>query len=84
MAIVPFFFAGSLFPISALPSWLEAVARVVPLTHALALSRYGLDPQSGVQALHNIRAALSLGVIGLYALVAFRVAVRLFAKSGTS
>jgi ABC-type multidrug transport system permease subunit len=54
VAIEPFVFAGSLFPISALPRWLEAVARVLPLTHAVALFRYGLDPQSGVRALHNI------------------------------
>ena len=41
VAIVPFFFAGSLFPITALPGFLTAFARVLPLTHALALMRYG-------------------------------------------
>ena len=34
LAIVPWFFAGSLFPISALPSALTAFAKVLPLTHA--------------------------------------------------
>jgi len=92
IAIVPYFFAGSLFPITSLPHWLEAAAKVLPLTHALALFRYGLTGHSGVQALHNIwglhsataMAFLSLGVVVLYSLVAFRAALRLFTKAGTS
>src|SRR5262249_42787548 len=52
VAIVPWFLAGSLFPISALPQGLNWVARGLPLTHGLALVRWGLlhDPA----ALHNI------------------------------
>ncbi|HYA45892.1 MAG TPA: ABC transporter permease [Acidimicrobiales bacterium] len=81
VAIVPFFFAGSLFPITALPGWLDDIAKVLPLTHALALFRYGLTSTSGARALHNIwgmtsvpaMAALSLGVIALYAVVAFNL-----------
>jgi len=42
IAIVPRFLAGSLFPISALPSFLTWIAKFLPLTHALALVRYGL------------------------------------------
>jgi hypothetical protein len=42
IAIVPWFLAGSLFPISALPAFLTWFARFLPLTHALALVRYGL------------------------------------------
>ena len=42
IAIVPWFFAGSLFPISALPGFLAWFAKFLPLTHALALVRYGL------------------------------------------
>jgi ABC-2 type transport system permease protein len=91
VAIIPFFFAGSLFPISALPAWLEAVAKVLPLTHALALFRYGLTPPSGVQALHNIwgmssapaMATLSMGVLAIYTLATFVGAIRLFNKAGT-
>ena len=47
IAIVPWFLAGSLFPITSLPVVLEWVARFLPLTHALALMRYGLlgDPR---------------------------------------
>ena len=92
VAIVPFFFAGSLFPITSLPHWLGAVAKVLPLTHALALFRYGIAGPSGVRALHNIwglhsamaMAALSLLVLVAYATVAFAGAIRLFAKAGTS
>jgi ABC-2 type transport system permease protein len=92
VAIIPFFFAGSLFPITALPNWLDAIAKVLPLTHALALFRYGLTNTSGAQALHNIwgmgnvttMAALSLAVIAAYTVAAFGGAVRLFTKAGTS
>jgi ABC-2 type transport system permease protein len=92
IAIVPYFFAGSLFPITALPHWLDGAAKALPLTHALALFRYGLTGPGGVQALHNIwglhsataMAVLSLGVVVLYSVVAFQVALRLFSKAGAS
>ncbi len=93
IAIVPFFFAGSLFPITSLPSWLADVAKILPLTHALALFRYGLTPANGgAQALHSIwgmsnataMAALSILVVGLYAVVLMAGAIRLFTKQGTS
>ncbi|HWE71170.1 MAG TPA: ABC transporter permease [Acidimicrobiales bacterium] len=90
-AIVPFFFAGSLYPIVSLPHWLTDVARVLPLTHALAIFRYGLTAH-GSQALHDIwgmsnateMAALSLGVLAVYAVVIYTGAVRVFTRSGTS
>jgi ABC-2 type transport system permease protein len=52
IAIVPWFLAGSLFPISALPGFLEWFAKLLPLTHTLALVRYGLLGDS--TGLHNI------------------------------
>jgi len=92
VAIVPFFFAGSLFPITSLPHWLGAVAKVLPLTHALALFRFGIAGPSGVRALHNIwglhsapaMAVLSFGVLVAYAVLVGTGALRLFAKAGTS
>jgi ABC-2 type transport system permease protein len=92
VAIVPFFFAGSLFPITSLPNWLDAIAKVLPLTHALALFRYGLTPTSGARALHNIwglssvptMAVLSMAVLALFTVITFAGAVRLFTKAGTS
>jgi hypothetical protein len=67
------------------------VAKVLPLTHALALFRYGLTPTSGVRALHNIwglhntteMAVLSLLVLVAYAVIVFAGAIRLFTKAGT-
>lgn len=95
IAIVPFFFAGSLYPIISLPHWLTYIARVLPLTHALALFRYGLTgvgSQSGGQALRNIwgmnneaaMAALSLLVVVVFAVVIVAAALRLFARAGSS
>src|SRR6201987_3235826 len=53
VAILPFFLAGALYPIGAMPGPLTAAAQVLPLTHALALMRYGLiDPRG--QGLHDI------------------------------
>jgi ABC-2 type transport system permease protein len=88
VAIVPFFFAGSLFPISALPGFLTAFARVLPLTHALALMRYGLLDHNA-SGLHDIwgmsdttgMAALSLAVVAAFAIVLTLVAVRTFTRS---
>lgn len=88
VAIVPWFFAGSLFPISVLPGFLDGFAKVLPLTHALAVVRYGL---LGTRAsgLHDIwgmtdataMAALSLGVVALFAVLGTVLAVRSFARS---
>jgi ABC-type multidrug transport system permease subunit len=88
IAIVPFFFAGSLFPITALPSALAGFARVLPLTHALALMRYGLlnDNASGLHDIWGMSnatamATLSLIVVAAYAAVIGTIALRVFSKS---
>jgi ABC-2 type transport system permease protein len=91
LAILPFFFAGALFPISAMPGALTAIAKLLPLTHALALLRYGFIDQSG-KGLHDIwgmsnvttEAWLSLGVVALFALALSVVAVRVFSRSAVS
>jgi ABC-type polysaccharide/polyol phosphate export permease len=88
LAIVPFFFAGSLFPITALPAFLTGFARVLPLTHALAVMRYGLLDHNP-SGLHDIwgmtnagdMAALSLAVVAAFAIVLTAVAVRAFKRS---
>src|SRR5207244_2390686 len=85
IAIVPWFFAGSLFPISALPGGLTAFAKVLPLTHALALMRYGLVDHQG-SGLHDIwgmadparMAALSLAVLVAFAAGITAVSIRAF------
>lgn len=87
IAIVPWFLAGSLFPISALPSFLAWFAKILPLTHGLALVRYGLLGDS--TGLHNIwgmanttaMAGLSLGVVALFSALLSVAAVRTFSRS---
>jgi len=85
VAIVPFFFAGSFFPISALPAGLTVISKLLPITHVLALVRYGLVDRSGA-GLHDIwgmsnttaMASLSLGVVALFAVALTAAAIRTF------
>jgi len=87
IAIVPWFLAGSLFPIGALPGFLTWFAKVLPLTHALALVRYGLLGDSGglhdIWSMHSITAmaALSLTVVAAFAAVLTAVSIRVFNRS---
>ena len=87
IAIVPWFFAGALFPISALPGALTVVAKFFPLTHALAVMRYGLvDHQgTGLNAIWNmsnptLEAFLSLAVVLVFAVGITAVSIRAFAR----
>lgn len=88
VAILPFFFAGALYPIGAMPGALTAFAKVLPLTHALALIRYGLVDPSG-QGLHAIwgagnltlEALASLAVVALFAVALTAIAIRVFSRS---
>ena len=87
VAIVPWFLAGSLFPITAMPGFLTWFAKFLPLTHGLALMRYGL--LGDTSGLHNIwgmhdaaaMAALSVGVVGAFAALAGVAAVRVFSRT---
>ena len=88
VAILPWFLAGSLFPITALPGWLAAVARILPTTHTLALLRYGVLGHGGT-GLHDIwgigsstaDAALSLLVLAGWAALATAASIRVFKRS---
>ncbi len=88
LAILPFFFAGALYPIAAMPGALTTIAKFMPLTHALALMRYGLVDPSG-KGLHQIwgsgnttvQAWLSLAVVALFAAALTAVSIRVFSKS---
>ena len=87
IAILPWFFAGALFPIAALPGALTTFAKFLPLTHALALVRYGLLGDS--TGLHNIwklhdtagMASLSLLVVALFASALTLLSIRVFNRS---
>jgi ABC-2 type transport system permease protein len=86
IAIVPWFLAGSLFPITALPVVLEWIARFLPLTHTLALMRYGLlgDPH-GLEAIWRgsdptAMAVLSLAVVAAFAIALTAASIRVFTR----
>ena len=88
VALLPWFFAGSFFPISALPAGLAGFAKVLPLTHALALLRYGLvDPKGS--GLHDIwgmtnvaaMACMSLAVVIAFAVAMVTLSIRVFTRT---
>lgn len=91
VAILPFFLAGALFPIGAMPGFLTAIARFLPLTHALALMRYAFVDPTG-KGLHDIwgmsnvalEASLSLAVVALFAAGMTALSIRLFSRSAVS
>jgi ABC-2 type transport system permease protein len=87
IAILPWFLAGALFPITALPGFLTWVAKFLPLTHGLALMRYGLRGDgTGLHAIWGLSdptamAALSLAVVGAFALLLTAASIRVFSRS---
>jgi ABC-2 type transport system permease protein len=88
VAILPFFLAGALFPIGAMPGALATVAKFMPLTHTLALLRYAFADPSG-RGLHDIwgmsnvttEAWLSVAVIAVFAAAMTAIAIRVFTRS---
>jgi ABC-2 type transport system permease protein len=91
VAILPFFFAGALYPISAMPGALATIAKFLPLTHTLALLRYGLIDPHG-QGLHAIwgagnpttQALASLAVVAAYAAALTAIAIRAFTRAAVN
>ena len=89
IAIVPWFLAGSLFPISALPELLTWITKFLPLTHGLAVMRYGL--LGDASGLHNIwgahdataMATLSLLVVAAFATLMVSIAIRTFTRAAS-
>jgi len=88
VAILPFFLAGALFPIGAMPDFLTWIAKFMPLTHALALMRYAFVDPTG-KGLHDIwgsgnvtvHAWLSLAVIAAFAAALTAISIRAFSRS---
>ena len=91
VAILPFFLAGALFPIGAMPAFLTTIAKFIPLTHVLALMRYAFVDPSG-RGLHDIwgmsnvtaEAWLSLAVVAVFAAAFTALSIRLFTRSAVS
>ena len=91
IAIVPWFFAGSLFPITALPTGLADVAKVLPWTHALAVMRYGLvgGSSSGLDSIWGSlspswSAAASLAVVVGFSITLLALATQVFRRSAVA
>ncbi len=88
VAILPFFLAGALYPIGAMPGALSMIAKFLPLTHALAVMRYAFVDPSG-KGLHDIwgmsnvtvEAWLSLAVVAAFAAALTVISVRVFSRS---
>ena len=86
IAIAPWYFAGSLFPISSLPTVLAFLAKLLPLTHAIALMRYGLVGNAA--SLHDIwgmtdptaMAVASAAVVVVSAAALTALSVRVFTR----
>src|SRR3989449_10752530 len=87
ISIVPWFLAGSLFPISALPGFLAWFAKFLPLTHGLALVRYGLlGDSSGLHSIWSMHSAttmatLSLAVVAFFAAALMVISIRAFNRA---
>jgi ABC-2 type transport system permease protein len=88
LALVPWFFAGSFFRITSMPIGLTWLARVLPVTHALALMRYGLVDRRGtglhdLWGLHNttVMAGLSFVVVAAFASAMLAISVRVFTRT---
>src|SRR5260370_35546662 len=88
IALVPWFFAGSFFPISAMPAALTVFAKLLPVTHALALMRYGLV-DGRATGLHDIwgmsstpaMAALIATVLVRFAAGMLALSIRVFQRA---
>jgi len=91
VALLPWFLAGSFFPISAMPAGLTVIAKILPVTHALALMRYGLVDHDG-RGLHDIwgmtnttaMAFLSLVVVAVSAAAVLALSTRVFTRAAIS
>lgn len=87
IAIVPWFLASSLFPISALPGFLTWFAKFLSLTHGQALVRYGLVRNRGglhdIWGMHGatVMATLSRGLVTAFAAALTVISIRVFDRS---
>ena len=91
IAIVPWFFAGSLFPISVLPKGLAIFAKILPGTHALALMRHGLTggPADGLTAIWGVHAGTasefaSFAIVAVFTAGLLLMSARVFRRSAVA
>ncbi len=79
-----FLLGGALYPVSVLPDWLQGIAAVLPVTHAVAAARKVLLDGAGYADVGFELAVLAgfAAGFGLLALFALRWAVRLAREGG--
>ncbi len=75
VGVTPFFLAGTLFPISALPAGFEQFSLTLPWTHAVAVMRYGLmeGTDSGLSEIWGNHSEAMMAAFSLAALIGFTV-----------
>jgi lipooligosaccharide transport system permease protein len=68
LGIVPLFlFSGTFFPITQLPGWLQLVARITPLYHAVALSRALVLGRIGLaSSLEHVAYLVVMSAVGIF------------------
>lgn len=78
-------FGGVLFPTSMLPSWIQNLARLVPLNPALEGMRFALLQGYGLKQLQDIVISLSLfsAILLGAGILGFNAAVQMGRKSGS-
>jgi lipooligosaccharide transport system permease protein len=69
-----FLLSGVFFPLQGMPEWVQIGARLLPLTHAVAIVRPLMTGQDPTQV------ALHLSVLIAYAAGGFLLAIRLFRR----
>jgi ABC-2 type transport system permease protein len=69
--------SGYIFPIEAMPEWLQAVSYLIPLRYYLSIIRSLMLKGVGIQSLHSDIIALAVFGFGLMALAALRFRKRL-------
>jgi len=75
--IMPMFFlSGALFPLENLPSWINLIVRINPLTYGVDLLR------RVVLGINSFPIFLDLSYIGIFALIMSSIAVFEFNKRG--
>ena len=68
-----FLLAGTFFPIDNFPTWLQPICKVLPLTHLNDAMR-----NVAFEGAHLVDCGKQLGILGLWALVAYGLAVKTF------
>ncbi|HMO33191.1 MAG TPA: ABC transporter permease [Lacibacter sp.] len=68
-----FLLAGTFFSIDAFPSWLQPLCRILPLTHLNDAMR-----NVAFEGAHLADCGKQLGILGIWAIVVYAVAVKVF------